>query len=303
MARKEKWTLPVVYANRRVHRHLIEVLYTVEEYMGYTVVYLWFHFPYDWWFKPYDWEPVAIAFEKNHPVRIFWRPHWLLKSSAPVLMDKQTVVFYISPARGNAPRCSHADVLWSMLTDPYTYGIPFKRFRKLPLTRLMREGWPPEEQATAESFKRFVNEGLKHIKTPGPINRLMGFLTNLLRAYIMLRRKNLEGLYYYLRKAWEQSSQKFKRSGGGYEMFTLLTSVKYLLMFQKAGGKPPITEFWKETDGLQLLPTPFKALTSSVFYPVMLLIADGYRPAQPFTELVDRRGREWLRKALQDMKN
>jgi hypothetical protein len=304
--KEKKWILPMVYANRRIHRDLIEVLMTVEEYKGYAVLYLWFHYPYDWsaTIKPYDWEPVAIAFEDGRPARIFWRPHWRLRCARPVLVDRRTVVFYISPYKGNAPRCSHFDLLLSMLEDPSTYGIPYRRFRELPLKNRLKEGWPPEHEAHAESFRNYVHRGLEGIKRCGGVySVVMGFFTDLLRAYLMARRRSLDGLYYYLRTAWGKANERFRRSGAGYEMYNLLIAVKYMLMFQRATGEGPTERFWRDMEGNSILPPTLRALTSHIWYPIGLLMTDGYAPAQPFKDFVDRKWRQWFRDALKAREN
>ncbi len=208
MKRENKNCLPVVYMPRK--KRLIEILTRSEDVSGNTVVYYWFHFPYDWTpaFKSYDWEPVAYVYKGRVAVKVFWRPHYAYRCGRPVRLNGRPVV-RISPYGGNAPRVTP---FWDMVSIFDGIFAGYRRVGDEELERLVREGWPPEEQAKAEAFRRFVRE---KINSCSVMNTTLKAIVELLRAGKAFRQRDIQSMFRHTALAYLTAPKNYRTSDMG----------------------------------------------------------------------------------------
>jgi hypothetical protein len=178
----------------------------------------------------------------------------------------------------------------------------FAKYRRIDIESFIKHGCPPEKESDATSFRKFVHRGLTDLNLCNPLDRLVGFLTNLLRAYIHAGRRDLEGVYRYLALAWLTFPKKLRTSASGYELFRLTAQVRYLWKLHKLTGEQPRERFWNDMLGKldETIAPHIRPFFSYIWYPVMLMLADGLKPAEFRPRKIDEIERHYYEEAVRE---
>jgi len=96
---------------------------------------------------------------------------------------------------------------------------------------------------------------------------------------------------------------RFKISSSGDELLKVVLRVKYLRLWVKMTGDTLREKFWQDITGDDPelpLPEPLKALTGMIWYPIGLLVVDGFRIADiEYLKKMEKIEKEHFKEALE----
>jgi len=99
------------------------------------------------------------------------------------------------------------------------------------------------------------------------------------------------------------SATRFKITGSGYELLKITLKVKYLRLWAWITGDKPKEKFWQDMTGDDPelpLPKQLKALTGMIWYPIGLLVVDGFRIADiEYLKKMEKIEKEYFKEALE----